>query len=358
MTHHDQGDPADLPIAEPLRPAAAAPAEPTSDRPADSIAYSTRLGGPSKLRVGVVAGAAVALAVGAVATSLAATPPTSGGATGAVPGGAALTIAADPSVVEDDLSFDHGRLGGPGGFRDITISAISGSSVTLTTDDGWTRTITVTDAVDVTKGGQTIAVSDLKVGDEVRIAQTRNDDGTYTVEAIAVVVPSVHGTVSDVASSGFKVTTRDGSVWTITVNGQTTYSYGTGTGSLADVTNGEEVLVQGTSTADNALTALSVRVAGDRATGTVASKTADTIVITTRDGSSVTVHVDADTDYRVGGSDTATLADVTADMRIKVSGRQRDDGSIDADTVVAGDGGMRGGPGDMGPGMGRGGWGG
>ena len=353
MTQHDQGDPAELPIAEPLRPAATGPAPGTSE-PADGVVYSTRLAGPSRLRVGVVSGAAVALAVGAVATSLAAVPPAGTGATtGAVPGGASLTVAADLGVGADDVDPDHGRIGGPGGFRDITISAVSGASVTLTTDDGWTRTVTVTDSVELTKGGQTIAVGDLKVGDEVRIAQTRNDDGTYTVEAIAVVVPSVHGTVSDVSSSGFKVTTRDGSVWTIAVNGETTYTYGTGTGSLADVTNGEEVLVQGTSTGDNALTATSVRVAGDRATGTVASKTADTIVVTTRDGSSVTVHVDADTDYRLAGSETATLADVAVDMRIKVAGRQRSDGSIDADMVVAGEGGMHGG---FGPG--RGGWGG
>ena len=52
-------------------------------------------------------------------------------------------------------------------------------------------------------------------------ARRRNADGTYTVDRIAVVVPSVRGTVSDVTSSGFKVTTRDGSVWTIAVNGST-----------------------------------------------------------------------------------------------------------------------------------------
>ena len=37
-------------------------------------------------------------------------------------------------------------------------------------------------------------------------------------------------------------------------------STGPATGSLADVTNGTKVVVQGTSTGDNALTALTVRV--------------------------------------------------------------------------------------------------
>ena len=84
--------------------------------------------------------------------------------------------------------------------------------------------------VELTKGGQAIEVSDLEVGDQVRFSQTRNDDGTYTVDAIAVVVPSVRGTVSDVSSTGFKVTTRDGSVWTIAINGTTKYQYGAGDG--------------------------------------------------------------------------------------------------------------------------------
>ena len=107
--------------------------------------------------------------------------------------------------------------------------------MTLTTDDGWTRTIAVTDSVALTKGGQTIALSDLAVGDQVRIEQTHNADGTYTVTGLAVVVPSVRGTVSDVTSSGFKVTTRDGSMWTIAVDGSTEVQFGNVDGIMADV---------------------------------------------------------------------------------------------------------------------------
>ena len=306
------------------------------DTAAEEVAFSTRTAGPSRRRVALIASGALALAVGAVATSMAASPaPSASPATnGTVP---APLVAAEPWLDEGVVDLGHGRFG-VGGFREITISAISGSNVTLETDDGWTRTIAVTDAVDLTKGGQDIALSDLKVGDQVRLQQTRNDDGTYTVTALAVVVPSVRGTVSDVSSTGFKVTGRDGAVWTITVNATTEYQYGTGTGSLADVTNGTIVVVQGTSTGDNALTALTVRVKPDRAVGTVTAKTADTITITKRDGSTVTVHVDADTTYRVAGVENADLGDVAVDMAIGVSGRERADGSIDADVVAAGTG--------------------
>jgi len=186
----------------------------------------------------------------------------------------------------------------------------------------------------------------------VRFSQTHNADGTYTVDQIAVVVPSVRGTVSDVSSTGFKVTTRDGSVWTIAIDGSTRYQYGTGSGTLADVKNGTVTLVQGTKTGDNALTALTVRVAGDKALGTVTAKTANSITITTRDGSTVTVHVAAATTYQVAGKASATLADVTVGSAIGVSGRKQADGSINADAVVSGIGrGLFGGHGPRGGGF-------
>jgi len=340
-SNRPDADPVVTPV--PLTPAPQLTRElPLSPAPAaEGVAFSTRTAGPGRMRVAAVAGAAAVLAIGAVATSLAASPaPSAIGSTNSSTSGIESVpfLALDPAV-EESLELDHGRLGGQG-LRDITISSISGSNVTLTTDDGWTRTIAVTESVEITKGGQTIALSDLAVGDQVRFSQTRNDDGTYTVEAIAVVVPTVRGAVSDVSSSGFKITTRDGSVWTITINSATEYQFGTGAGSLADVTNGTTAIVQGTTTGDNALTALTVRVKADKALGAVTAKTADTITITKRDGSSLTVHVDADTTYRVAGADgdADTLADVTVGMAIGVSGRTRADGSIDAETVVAGAG--------------------
>jgi hypothetical protein len=356
--HEMPSNPSDFDPAPPLEPTTVEPLTPneaavsmadTAPAP-DAMAFSDRTPGPSKLRIGAVSGAGLALVVGAVATAFAASPaPSSPGTTNGSTSGAGQIVVTDPAL-DEGVELDHGRFGAQG-FRDITITAISGTNLTLGTEDGWTRTIAVTDAVELTKGGQPVALSDLAIGDQVRFSQTRSADGTYTVEAIAVVVPSVGGVVSEVSATGFKVTTRDGSIWTIALDGSTTYQYGTGTGTLADVTNGTNVLVQGTSTGDNALTALSVRVAGDRAVGTVTAKTADTITLKKRDGSTVTIHVDADTTYRVAGVDTATLNNVAVDMGIGVSGRARADGSIDADAIVAGDGrggfGGRGGPGGL-----------
>jgi uncharacterized protein DUF5666 len=323
--------------------------------PAEGTAFSGSIGTPSRRRVGLVLAGATILIIGAAATSFAASPAPnssdtpSSGSSQTVPGAAGNGPAAAP---------DFGRFGRPGiGFRQITIASINGSDVTLKTDDGWTRTITITDSVKLTKGGQPITMADLKVGDQVRFRQTRSDDGTYTVTALAVVVPTIQGKASDITSSGFKVTTRDGSVWTVTVNGSTVYQFGQATGSLSDVKDGQQVFVAGTVPSDNQMTASSVRVAGDRVVGKVTAKTADSITIQTRDGKSVIVHVSGDTTYRVAGVDNATLDDVAVGMAIGAGGRSRSDGSIDAAAVVAGKMGAfgRGFDGSGGRGFGRGG---
>jgi len=338
MSHDPSTERTPTPPLEPTpatRPAAA-PAAPSDTE----IAFHDRRPGPGRLRVGLVSGAAVALAVGAVATAFAAAPPTTSG-TGSGAGPATTTSWTAPVLLDGAIDggvegFDHGRFGGPGGFRDITISAIDGSSLALETTDGWTRTVVVTEDVELTKGGQPIEVSELAVGDEIRLRQEIAEDGTVTIAGIEVVVPSVAGEVSERTDSGFSVTTRDGSVWTITVTGDTVYRYGAADGTPADIEDGDLVHVQGTSTGDNALSATSVTVEGDHAIGTVTATTADTITIEERDGDSAVVHVDEETAYRINGTDDGTLADIAVGDVVAASGRERDDGSIDAAAVLEG----------------------
>ncbi len=158
---------------------------------------------------------------------------------------------------------------GPGGFMGgmmgergggITITAISGTNVTLETADGWTRTIAVTSSTALTKGTATIALSDLKVGDEVRFAQTRETDGSFTITRLNVVLPHAGGTITAIAGSTITVTERDGTTGTIEVTSSTTYEVGMTTGkALADIKVGMVVNAVGTLNADGSLSATAVR---------------------------------------------------------------------------------------------------
>lgn len=237
------------------------------------IRFREQLSRRSLWRAAVLVGACLAIVV-AAAVTMGASPSASPSAPGAT---------TKPDASEDPAKPDggpwggagrgifggHGRFGGGLGLGAISITAINGSNITLETADGWTRTIAVTSATTITKGGQAIEVGDLAVGDALRFGQTRNADGTFTVNAIQVVLPSVAGTVS--------------------------------------------------------------------------AKTASTITIEGRDGASVTVNVDGDTNYEVLGVTDADLGDVAVGMRIVAAGTRNSDGSLDAAQVRAGAKGLGGG---------------
>ena len=122
----------------------------------------------------------------------------------------------------------YAEFGSPRG--PITIRAISGTQISLATEDGWSRTITVTPATVITKGGQPIAVSDLGVGDPIRFSQTRNADGSYTIKAIVVPTPIAGGEVTAVGASDITVKGRGSATKVITVTDATVYQLGKAAG--------------------------------------------------------------------------------------------------------------------------------
>jgi hypothetical protein len=73
--------------------------------------------------------------------------------------------------------------------------------------------------------------------------------------------------------------------------------------------------------------------------GIVTAKTSSTITLRQSDGSSVTVHVNGSTQFRVQGvTGAAKLSDVAVGMGLVANGEKNADGSLNASRVLAGDG--------------------
>lgn len=254
---------------------------------------------------------------------------------------AAAPQATDPAGVQrvdptkpDSNKGDRKGFGAFGGgfgrgFGGITITAIDGSKLSLKTEDGWTRTITVTDATTITKGGQTVKVGDLDVGDKILFRQKRNDDGTFSIVAIVVPTPKTAGEVTAVTPSTMTLKGRGDDTKTIHLNSSTTYQLGRTKGDKADVKVGSRVVVEG-SVSGETFTALTVHIALSNAGGEVTAKTDDTITVKRRDGKTTVLHLSKDTTFKVRGKDAATLADIKVGDRVQASGTSRDDGSLDA----------------------------
>jgi hypothetical protein len=232
------------------------------------------------------------------------------------------------------LNNGNGRdkANGAPGRGPITIRSIAGSALSLGTEDGWSRTITVTSATAITKGGQTIAVGDLNVGDEIRFGQTRNTDGTYTITAIVVPTPEAGGDVTAVDATTITVKGKGGAARVITVNGSTVYKLGSAAGTKADVKVGVRVAAQGSVSGDT-FTAITVRIQPAEVGGVVTGKTSDSITVKRGDGSTTVIHVTSKTTYEHKGTAAATLADVAVGDRVSAEGTLRTDGSIDATSV-------------------------
>jgi hypothetical protein len=214
----------------------------------------------------------------------------------------------------------------------ITITKIDGTKLSLETADGWTRTIDATGA-EITRGGATIAVGDLAVGDEIVLRQKRQADGSYKVTAITVILPKVAGLVSDVASSSLTITTRDGAKVTVKLTSATTYRLGKKKADKSVVVDGMQAVATGTKAADGTLTATSIVVSPSTATGTVSEVTSAGMTLTARDGTKTTGKVTSAPTYR-NGRHQAHRPAIKSGMQAAASGTRAADGTLTATSIT------------------------
>lgn len=223
----------------------------TPTEPVQAVA-ARRANGAPWTRIGLLGiGAAALIAVALLAF----------GSTAAPAGTLAAGAGTDAAPLVVDLNGGPGGpgRGGPGhGPGGITVTAISGSSISLETADGWTRTITVDSGTTYSKSGDTIALGDLAVGDQVAFRQTLEDDGSWTIDSVAVILPHVGGEVTAVSGSTITVKDREGTSVTIKVDGDTEYQVNGDNAALSDVKVGMFLVAEGTKNSDGSLNATDV----------------------------------------------------------------------------------------------------
>jgi len=367
-----EGPPAEQPAAPPAPPAYVAPVQPVT--PPSRRSRSLIAGA---IIAGAIGIAAVAIVVASPGTPTVAAPaaanargvllgadtgtwtPPSGGAAAApdVPGmmgGGFGPSDSGPGAMGPGGMGRGGRLGGGGMFASISITAIDGTKLSLSTADGWTRTVDAAGAT-ITKAGQTVDFSTLKAGDSIVFDQSRQTDGTFKITAIQVVLPHADGTVKVVGDTSVTLTQRDGTDKVVTLTGSTTYQlFGLASkpsaSTKAALTVGDQVDAQGTTASDGSFTASLVTIRAAEAGGTVTAKSGTSITVTTRGGTPLTINVDASTTYLVAGTTAPTLSNIAVGSIVIAEGTRNTAGTFSATTVRAFAAGSGVGPGMM-PGM-------
>ena len=237
--------------------------------------FSSRLPGINPIRLAIFAGVGIVLVLSAAITLAASPSPQSGGSGATTPSGSPAPKLRGPSTgigafgrgfgpaiigpgVTGGFGFGFGISRG-GGIGGVTVVSIDGSNLSLKTADGWTRTITVTSATKITRGGQTIKLADLKAGDTITFRESKASDGSFTIDAISVVLPRVFGQVTATTASTITIKQFNGTSLTIHVSASTTFQiFGVSKATIASVKAGMTISADGTKAADGSLNALQV----------------------------------------------------------------------------------------------------
>lgn len=232
--------------------------------------FSSRLPGASPIRLAIVAGVVIVLALSAAITMAASPSPQGGGASPTTPAGSPAPALRAPSSgisgfgrgmtgpLIGGFAFG-GAFGGVGTKGGVTVASIDGSSLSLKTADGWTRTITITGTTKITRGGQVITLSELKVGDTIGFKESKASNGSFAIDAINVILPRVFGQVTATTASTITVKQFDGTSATIHVGNSTTFRlFGVTKATIASLKAGMTISAEGTKNADGSLNATSV----------------------------------------------------------------------------------------------------
>jgi hypothetical protein len=141
------------------------------------------------------------------------------------------------------------------------VSAINGNTITLHHGvKGTDIAVTTSSATKYYLAGQSVAASQLHVGDMVGVAGPISNKTSVAATAIFIRAPRVAGKVTGINGNTFTVQTKANATWTITVDSSTKYLKDGQAASLTDVQTGSLVEVVGQSSGDNALNALLVRI--------------------------------------------------------------------------------------------------
>lgn len=243
----------------------------------------------------------------------------------------------------------------------LTVTSVSGQTITATQPSGASVTVKVTSSTVYTRAEKTISLSDIKAGDVIHAIGTRNSDGSITATRVEIELPHYDGQVKSISGSTITIQDTDGTHVIHTSSGTTVVKAGQ-TASLSDIATGSQIVAEGTKNSDGSLNAEAIRIVLPMAGGQITSISGSTITVSDpRDSGVTSIHVTSSTRYVTvtmgtsGPTQTAaSFSDLKTGVHIRVEGTKASDGSLTADVVYimpnapAGFGGQMGGHGGNG----------
>jgi hypothetical protein len=223
------------------------------------------------------------------------------------------------------LGGDFGRAGRHGGG--LTVTDVSGNTITATGRGGQTETITVDSNTKYTEAGASASLSDIQKGSQIEVQDSGAAQNTAAATSIQIVLPSETGVVTGVNGSTLTLTGFDGRTQTVNVSSSTRYQKAGQSAALTDVTSGTAVVVEGPTNADGSMNAQLVTIQLPRVAGQVTATSNGTYTLSGRFGNtSVTVNTSSNTTYVDQTGATVQPSTITTGTNVVAEGTLSSDG--------------------------------
>jgi hypothetical protein len=202
------------------------------------------------------------------------------------------------------------------------VSAVAGNAITITTNKGFSRAITVSATTTYTMGGAPAALANVTVGSLI-VAVGLIDADLTTLDATKVAIREVghsvtyHGVITTLSTTSLTLSRNDGKTTTFTITPSTIITEGAASMTVPSLAVGDTVDVRVNSA--NPTTALKINIVQASLAGKVSAISGNLITITGPQGFARTIQVSDSTTYTMGGA-PATLADVTVGSDIYAVG--------------------------------------
>ena len=238
-----------------------------------------------------------------------------------------------------------GGPGGPGmgpGAGALTVSNVSGQTITAKRPDGVSITVKVSASTQYTRAGKTVSLSAITSGEAIHVMGQRNSDGSIAATRVDIVLPQAGGKVTAISGSTITIQDRQGATQAIHTSASTTVQRAGQTASLSDIAVGTQIGAEGTKNSDGSLNAEAIQIVLPRAGGQIKSVSGTTITVTDpRGASTTTIHVTASTRYVTvamgsnGPTQTvSSFSALKAGVYIGAEGTKNSDGSLTAEVVT------------------------
>lgn len=233
-----------------------------------------------------------------------------------------------------------GRFGGMGGFGGmaggigLTVTGVSGNTITATGPFSRNVTITVTGSTTYTEAGSTVSLAAVQKGEQIAVRGTRTSPGVLTATSVSILLPREGGLVTGVSGDTITTSGMNGKSESILVTAATKYQKAGTTATLTDVTPGVAINAEGTQNSDGSLTAQVVMIEMPRAMGQVTAVTSGSYTLSGRNGSALTVTTSGSTTYVSPTGSTVQASAITSGTYIMAEGTLSADGKTLAATRI------------------------